>query len=46
MIIIRQLWEKELEQAMELKISCWTEELAGKAPNTLTVSEQLDFWTN
>ncbi|MCL2772187.1 MAG: GNAT family N-acetyltransferase [Oscillospiraceae bacterium] len=46
MIEIRQLREKEWRQAMELKITCWTEELAGKAPNTLALSEQLDFWTN
>jgi GNAT superfamily N-acetyltransferase len=46
MIEIRQLKEREWEQAMELKIICWTEELAGKAENDLIRSEQLDFWIN
>ena len=46
MIEIRQLKEKEWQQAMELKITCWTEELAGKAENDLVLSEQLDFWVD
>lgn len=44
MINIRQLTEADMKQAIELKILCWTEELAGKAENTLSVSEELDFW--
>ena len=46
MVNIRQLREKEWQQAMELKIACWTEELAGKAENDLILSDQLDFWTD
>lgn len=44
MIEIRQLKESDMQQALELKILCWTEELAGKAENTLSVSQELDFW--
>ncbi len=45
-MIIRQLTNEEIPRAMELKISCWTEELAGQAENTLQLSEQVGFWTN
>lgn len=31
---------------MELKISCWPEELAGKAEHTLKLEEEIKFWTN
>jgi len=44
MIKIRQLTESDMKQAIELKVLCWTEELAGKAENTLSVSEELDSW--
>lgn len=44
MIEIRKLTEKDMQQAMELKVLCWEEELAGKAANTLTVSQELGFW--
>ncbi|MEW8994326.1 MAG: GNAT family N-acetyltransferase [Clostridium sp.] len=44
MIEIRQLKESDMQQALELKVLCWTEELAGKAENTLSVSQELDFW--
>lgn len=44
MIEIRQLTEADMQQAIELKILCWTEELAGKAENTLSVSQELDSW--
>lgn len=46
MIKIRQLRESEWQKAMELKIECWTEELAGKAENRLELEKQLEFWTN
>ena len=46
MIKIRQLTEVDMRQAMELKILCWTEELAGKAENTLSLSKELDFWVD
>jgi len=44
MIKIRELTEADMQQAIELKISCWTEELAGKAENTLSISKELDWW--
>lgn len=46
MINIRQLTEEDMRQAMELKVVCWTEELAGMAENTLAVPRELDFWVN
>lgn len=46
MIEIRTLTDKEMEQAIALKIMCWTEELDGKAENTLIYSKELDFWIN
>ena len=46
MIKIRKLTEVDMEQAIELRILCWTEELAGKAENTLSDSEELDFWVD
>ena len=46
MIEIRELTEKDMQEAMELKIMCWTEELAGKAENTLEVSKELEFWVD
>jgi GNAT superfamily N-acetyltransferase len=44
MIKIRQLTEVDMKQAIELKILCWTEELAGKAENTLAISNELEEW--
>lgn len=44
-MILRQLKNEEVPQAMELKITCWTEELAGRADNTLELQEEIDFWT-
>lgn len=44
MIEIRQLVESDMQQAIELKVLCWTEELAGKAENTLAASKELEFW--
>ena len=44
MIKIRILTEEDMKQAIELKIMCWTEELAGKAENTLSVSTELESW--
>ena len=46
MIEIRELTEADMKQVVELKILCWTEELAGKAENTLSPSEELDFWVD
>lgn len=44
-MIIRQLNNDDIPRAMELKILCWTEELAGYAENTLQLNEQVEFWT-
>jgi len=45
-MIIRQLKNEDVPQAMELKILCWTEELAGRADNTLELDEEVGFWTD
>lgn len=45
-MIIRQLTNADMPLAMELKISCWTEELAGKAENTLKHENELKLWTD
>lgn len=44
-MILRQLKNEDIPQAMALKISCWTEELAGQAENTLELQEEINFWT-
>ncbi|MPN12124.1 hypothetical protein SDC9_159436 [bioreactor metagenome] len=44
MIEIRELTEMHMKEAIELRILCWTEELAGKAENTLSVEEELEMW--
>ena len=44
MVEVRELTEKDMKQAIELKILCWTEELACKAENSLSVLEELDFF--
>jgi chloramphenicol 3-O-phosphotransferase/GNAT superfamily N-acetyltransferase len=43
-MVIRQLTNEDIPQAMELKILCWTEELAGKAENELKLNEEIAFW--
>lgn len=42
-MIIRELKKEEFSQAIDLKISCWDEELAGVAPNRLVKEKQLNF---
>lgn len=44
MIRIRELREGDMREAVELRVLCWTEELAGKAENVLNVSEELKIW--
>lgn len=39
---IRNLLEHEIPLAIELKVSCWPEELAGKAENTLKLKARLE----
>ena len=46
MIEIRNLTEMDMEEAIKLKIMCWTEELAGKAENTLSSSQEIDMWVD
>lgn len=46
MIEIRELTEMDMEQAIQLKILCWTEELASKAENNLSPSKELEFWVD
>ncbi len=43
-MVIRNLRENDITEAMELKISCWTEELASKAENDLVLQDEVDFW--
>ena len=45
-MIIRQLTNADIPKAMELKIMCWTEELAGQAENDLVLEEEVEFWTD
>lgn len=44
MITFRNLTTNDMKEAIKLKVDCWTEELAGKAENTLDYSKELDFW--
>lgn len=44
MITVRQLNKPEIPEAMELKIESWSEELAGKARNTMVLEEEINFW--
>lgn len=46
MIEIRELTEMDMEEAIGLRSLCWTEELAGKAENTLSVEEELEMWVD
>lgn len=41
---IRVLTDEEMKTSMSLKSSCWTEELAGKAENTMNAERELAFW--
>lgn len=45
MIKIRQLTEQDMHKAIELKVLCWTEELAGLPDNKLSFENELEFWT-
>ena len=44
MIETRPLSDQELAEAMDLKIRCWSEELAGRAENTLSLEKELPFY--
>lgn len=43
---IRVLNASDLSEAVALKIKSWTEELVGKAENTLILETELAFWLN
>lgn len=43
---IRNLTINDMEEAIQLKVQCWTEELAGKEKNTLEHSKELRFWVD
>jgi GNAT superfamily N-acetyltransferase len=43
---IRQLTEKDMDQAIRLKLDCWKEELAGKLDIPLNFERELSMWTN
>lgn len=45
-MVIRQLINEDIPKAMELKILCWTEELAGQAENDLDLKQEVAFWTD
>jgi L-amino acid N-acyltransferase YncA len=44
MIEIRPLRDEELLAAMDLKVRCWSEELAGRAENSLSAEKELSFF--
>lgn len=46
MITIRNLTADDMKESIQLKVNCWTEELAGKAENTLNYSRELEFWVD
>jgi len=46
MITIRKLTNDDMKEAIQLKVNCWTEELADKAENTLDYSKELEFWVD
>ena len=45
-MIIRPLQAADYDQAVDLKISCWDEELAGVAPNRRLKTEEFAFMTH
>ena len=45
MIILRELKDKDLEQAIQLKALCWPEELAGMSDNKLDIDQEYSFWS-
>ncbi len=42
---IKLLQTQDYDQAVDLKILCWDEELAGRAPNRRVKAEEIDFIT-
>lgn len=46
MITIRELWDQDMLEAMQLKALCWPEEVAGMTDEKLNVEKEYSFWTN
>lgn len=46
MIKIRELQDNDLLQAMQLKVLCWPEELAGMSDKNLDLDKEFPFWFN
>lgn len=44
MIIIRELQDKDMQQAVHLKALCWPEELAGMSEKKLDIDKEYTFW--
>ncbi|WOO38107.1 GNAT family N-acetyltransferase [Anaerocolumna sp. AGMB13020] len=45
MIKIRQLTVQDMQKAVELKVLCWPEELAGLSAHNLSLEKELEYWT-
>lgn len=43
-MVIKHLDAEHLKDAIKLKIECWSEELSGKAENTLDFNKEYAFW--
>lgn len=46
MITIRELWDQDMQDAMQLKALCWPEEVAGMTDEKLNIEKEYSFWTN
>ncbi len=46
MITIRELWDQDMLEAMQLKALCWPEEVAGMTDEKLNVEKEYSFWTS
>ena len=46
MITIRELWDKDILEAIQLKALCLPEELAGLSEEKLNIEKEYLFWTN
>lgn len=44
MIIIKELEDSDLNEAMKLRVLCWPEVLAGSSSKELNMDEQITFW--
>ena len=46
MIIIRELRDIDMRQAIELKALCWPEELGGLSNNKINIDKEIKFWSS